>query len=63
MASTKTQKCRTRHNTSTSKAIDSNKVFLINMMKGMSEEIQKAKAVMESLKLEYIYLHYADDCT
>lgn len=27
----------------------------------MSEEIQKAKAVMESLKLEYIYLHY--DCT
>ena len=33
------------------------------MMKGMSEEIQTAKAVMESLKLEYIYLHYADDCT
>jgi len=29
----------------------------------MSEEIQKAKAVMESIKLEYIYLDYADDCT
>lgn len=29
----------------------------------MSEEIQKAKAVVESLKLEYIYLYYADDCT
>ena len=26
------------------------------MMKGMSEEIKKAKAVMESLKLEYILL-------
>lgn len=31
----------------------------------MSEEIQKAKAVMESWKLQYMYIYLddADDCT